>query len=90
VRYQGTLVDADKSKKTMTLKNVKNFGSEGRRNGVNEVPSSDSILGMVKFKVELIRDFTIVKQEQTEEQDPAIIESTVEDNEEKKEDKGPW
>ena len=45
VRYQGTLLEVDKEKKTMTFKNVKNFGSEGRRDGVNEVPGSDTLLG---------------------------------------------
>ena len=77
----------------MSLKNVKNMGTEGRRDGVNEIPPNDAVLGMVKFKVELIKEFKIVKDEQAEE-DPAIIESTgVTDEkpeENKKENKGPW
>jgi hypothetical protein len=76
----------------MSLKNVKNMGTEGRRNGVNEIPPNDAVLGMVKFKVELIKEFNIVKNEQVEE-DPAIIESTgvaIDDEENKKEKKGPW
>lgn len=36
-RYQGSLVDFDTAKKTMTLKNVQSFGTEGRRNGENEI-----------------------------------------------------
>ena len=35
-RYEGTLVEVDRVKKTMSLKNVKNMGTEGRRNGTNE------------------------------------------------------
>lgn len=89
-RYQGTLLEVDTVKKTMSLKNVRNMGTEGRRNGVNEIAATDSILGMVKFKVELIKEFNIVKGEETEE-DPAILESTEADPavEEQKE-KGPW
>lgn len=43
-RYQGTLVDFDTNKKTMTLKNVSSHGTEGRRNGENEIPGNTSIL----------------------------------------------
>lgn len=32
-RYEGILTDVDKVKKTMSLKNVKGYGTEGRRNG---------------------------------------------------------
>jgi len=69
------------------------MGTEGRRNGVNEIPPSDAILGMVKFKVELIKEFNIVKNE-TSEEDPAIVESSGvdEEKEQEKEEKpkGPW
>jgi protein LSM14 len=44
-RYEGTLVEVDRVKKTMTLKNVKNMGTEGRRDGVNEIPASENIMG---------------------------------------------
>jgi hypothetical protein len=44
-RYEGTLFEVDRQNKTMSLKNVKNFGTEGRRNGENELPKSDSIIG---------------------------------------------
>lgn len=40
------------------------MGTEGRRNGVNEIPPSDAVLGMVKFKVELIQEFNIIKPEE--------------------------
>ena len=82
-RYVGTLVQVDTTNKTMSLKHVKNMGTEGRRNQVNEIPPSDSLLGMVKFKVELIKEFNIVKPD-TAEEDPAILESTEVSEEEKK------
>jgi protein LSM14 len=78
-RYQGTLVDVDTVKKTMSLKGVTNYGTEGRRNGQNEIPPSESILGLVKFKVELIEKFDIVPEESTTTQDPAIAEITAEE-----------
>jgi|TARA_B110000285_G_C14808859_1_gene461005 hypothetical protein len=60
VRYEGTLIDVDREKKIMSLRNVSQKGTEGRRNGENEIPPNDSILGMVKFKVELIKEFNII------------------------------
>jgi hypothetical protein len=47
----------------MSLKNVKNFGTEGRRNGENELPSSDQIIGSVKFRVDLIKTFKIIEKQ---------------------------
>jgi protein LSM14 len=32
-RYEGILTEVDREKKTMSLKNVKQFGTEGRRDG---------------------------------------------------------
>lgn len=60
MRYEGTLIDVDREKKIMSLKNVSQKGTEGRRNGENEIPPNDTILGMVKFKVELIKEFNII------------------------------
>jgi len=39
IRYEGTLSHVDKIEKTMTLMNVITKGTEGRRNGINEIPS---------------------------------------------------
>lgn len=81
-RYEGTLVEVDKKKKTMSLKNVKNMGTEGRRNGVNELPPGDSILGTVKFRVDLVKTFEIIDKPEEEKEeppeevvDPAIVSS---------------
>ena len=81
-RYQGILIDIDTAKKTMTLKSVQSFGTEGRR-GDNEIPGNSNVIAQVKFKVELIQDFNIVEEES--ELDPAIIESSgIEDQTESK------
>ena len=50
-RYEGTLVVIDREKNTMSMKNVKAWGTEGRKNGEDEVAPSDKVLGSVKFKV---------------------------------------
>ena len=61
----------------MTFKNVKGFGTEGRRNGENEIPPSESILGTVKFRVDLVKTFEIIEKPEEEKEeavaDPAII-----------------
>jgi hypothetical protein len=38
VRYEGTLVEIDRTERSMNLKNVRSYGTEGRRCGVGEVP----------------------------------------------------
>ena len=42
VRYEGILSEVDPIKKSMTLISVRSFGTEGRRNGVNEINMIDS------------------------------------------------
>jgi len=56
------------------------MGTEGRREGENELPATDNILGMVKFRVDLIKTFEIIEKPKDEEEeeeeeldDPAII-----------------
>lgn len=76
-RYEGILTEVDRVKKTMSLKNVRAFGTEGRRNGENEIPPSENVLGTVKFIVELVKTFEIIEKPKEEPEDdttdPAII-----------------
>jgi len=51
----------------MSLKNVHSMGTEGRREGENELPATDNILGMVKFRVDLIKTFEIIEKPKDEE-----------------------
>ena len=86
-RYEGTLTEVDRVKKTMSLRDVRNMGTEGRRDGVNEIPRADGILGNVKFRVDLISSFEIIKKPAEESQeeenvDPAIVESQTPEVEE--------
>lgn len=62
VRYEGVLYEVDRVNKTMSLKQVRNMGTEGRRNGVNEMPGDEKVLGNVKFRVDLIKNFKVVEK----------------------------
>ena len=93
VRYEGTLVEVDKQERTMNLKQVKSYGTEGRRGGVNEVPPNDNVYPEVTFKVDLIKDFKIVKKagedekpKEEAEEDPAIVSAMKADTEKKEEE----
>lgn len=83
VRYEGILYEVDRVNKTMSLKQVKNMGTEGRRNGQNELQPDDKVLGNVKFRVDLIKKFQIIENEQENsnneepEMDPAIVQQEV-------------
>ena len=44
VRYEGILSEVDPILKSMTLTNVKSFGTEGRRNGVKEIIPQETII----------------------------------------------
>lgn len=86
------MTDFDTVKKTMTLKDVKQMGTEGRRGGTGEIPPKEGLVTQIKFKVELIQEFNVDEEEQ--EEDPAILESSKDIIEERKphkrEDRGPW
>lgn len=64
----------------MKLKDVRSYGTEGRRGGVNEVDPQEQEYPVVIFKVDHIKDFKIIKKPDEVvkpktfvEQDPAII-----------------
>lgn len=60
----------------MTLINVKSYGSEGRRNGVNEIPPAEAEIQEARFKVDHIKDFNIIEKPNPTLLDPAIISSS--------------
>ena len=67
-RYQGTLVEIDRTEKTMTLENVTSHGTEGRRDGVKEIAGNDQVMGMIKFAVDKIKDIKIVEMAPEEDE----------------------
>ena len=97
VRYGGSLVKVDGTERSMNLKDVQSYGTEGRRNGVNEIPAHENVIPSVVFKVDHIKDFQIVKRPEDleeekaepktiEEQDPAIVSAQPKEQKEKKEE----
>ena len=73
MRYEGILTSVDPINKAMTLIKVHSLGTEGRRNGINEILGNDSEINEVTFKVDLIKDFRIIEKPNTNQVDPAII-----------------
>lgn len=66
----------DPVKKSMTLINVKSFGTEGRRNGVNEIPIIENEIPQVQFKVDQVKDFNIISKPDLTLLDPAILSTS--------------
>jgi hypothetical protein len=58
----------------MHLKEVRSFGSEGRRGAdQGEIPAHDTVQPTVIFKVDHIKDFKIVKRPPPETPKPAEV-----------------
>lgn len=76
MRYEGVLSEVDPIKKSMTLINVTSFGTEGRRNGINEIPVLENEIEGVQFKVDQIKDFNIISKPDLTLLDPAILSTT--------------
>ena len=39
---------------------MKQFGTEGRRAGVNEIPARDDVIEMICFRINLVENFFII------------------------------
>eukprot|EP00116_Pleurobrachia_bachei_P003673 sb/3463935/ len=72
IRYLGTLVDINASESTVALKNVMSFGTENRP-CPTQYPPSKTTYNYVKFRGTDIADLHVFEQSQP--QDPAIIEA---------------
>ena len=62
VRYEGTLVEINRAERSMNLSDVRSFGTEGRRDGKNEIQGHENVISSVIFKVDHVKDFTIIKR----------------------------
>lgn len=69
----------------MSLKNVRGFGTEGRRDGVNEIPPNDAVLGTVKFRVDLVKTFEIIEKPTEEEPEEEVVDPAIVSQEQKEE-----
>ncbi|XP_047971492.1 decapping 5-like protein [Salvia hispanica] len=80
IRYEGILYFLNPQDSTFGLKDVRTFGTEGRRNDGKEVPPSDKVFEYILFRGSDIKDVKVItnplvqKQEKVHN-DPAIIES---------------
>ncbi|KAK0740715.1 Scd6-like Sm domain-containing protein [Schizothecium vesticola] len=84
IRYAGILHEINSEESTVSLQNVKSFGSEGRRgNPDDEVPASDQIYDYIVFRGTDVKDLRIDHPPEPPKQnrppvmpnDPAIVGS---------------
>ncbi len=74
IRYVGTLVMINSKEQTLILKNVRSYGSEGRRGGgPDEVPASSQVYEHIIFRAAELKDFYVIKEAEKEFKDPAIV-----------------
>jgi protein LSM14 len=59
IRYEGTLYNLNTQDKNIALKNVRSFGTEGRRPG-NEIPPANVIYEYIVFKGTDIKDLKVI------------------------------
>ncbi|KAJ3368497.1 hypothetical protein GGF31_006317 [Allomyces arbusculus] len=84
IRYEGTLDDINPETQSISLSNVRSFGTEGRKGGnpVEEIPPQEMVFPYICFRASDVKDLA-VKEEMTAPappppapvlNDPAIIE----------------
>lgn len=77
--YSGTLVEINSEQSTVTLENVRSFGTEGRRHGKDEFGPSDHSYEQIVFRGSDVKDLRIEQEAQQKPApppmpaDPAII-----------------
>ncbi|GME26987.1 G2 m transition checkpoint protein Sum2 protein [Neofusicoccum parvum] len=69
IRYVGTLHEINSENSTVALENVTSFGTEGRRNGEDEIAASDNIYEYIVFRGSDVKDLRI--EDKVEQPKPA-------------------
>lgn len=72
IRYEGLLHNIDANNNTITLLNVRIYGTEGRKQGAEQVAPSDQVYEYIVFSGADIKDLTLYEN-QTPANDPAIV-----------------
>ncbi|CAN6674715.1 protein Scd6p [Trichomonascus vanleenenianus] len=79
IRYVGTLHEINSEQSTVSLKQVRSYGTEGRLNGINEIPPSDGVYEFIVFRGSDVKDLKIAENPAPAPQqpftDPAIIQA---------------
>ncbi|KAL7701689.1 hypothetical protein N2W54_007255 [Lotmaria passim] len=75
IRYVGQLHSINTDENTVSLSNVRIFGTEGRKGGVCEVPPTDQVFEFIVFRGSDIKDLTVFRDGNSPQAlDPAIVE----------------
>lgn len=73
VRYLGTLDEVNEESSTVTLKDVKSFGTEGRRGiPTEEIPANDTVYPYISFKGSDVKDLRIHKDDEHAGDQPSV------------------
>ena len=78
IRYEGILKQIKQAEQRLLLQNVKSFGTEGRNNGVNEVPTPaaddpSNLYSFVEFQIQMIKELYLAEKPGPVPSDPAIV-----------------
>ena len=83
IRYEGVLIQINTQDKRLLLQNVKSFGTEGRNNGINEVPTPspddpNNLYSYVEFQIPMIKELYLAEKPGPVPSDPAIVSAKKE------------
>lgn len=59
IRYVGTLHEINSENSTVSLRNVRSYGTEGRKGGMGDLPPSDSVYEFIVFRGSDVKDLKI-------------------------------
>ncbi|KAG5477179.1 hypothetical protein GH5_04261 [Leishmania sp. Ghana 2012 LV757] len=76
IRYEGQLHSINTDENTVSLSNVRIYGTEGRKGGgVEEVPPTEQLFEFIVFRGSDIKDLTVYRDKRSPQaRDPAIVE----------------